>query len=176
MISQQLTQGVSPPSRCKINSILFRVWALTVGSTTVVNSKDITTLVHPAGSLLYTLWTKVFATPFNHWIQVFSVPLPEMYKIKCLPMQSAFTNICETMCHSKELNEFNHGTVMGHVPPRYSTINRKRYYSKIEALNSTTQPQSGKVTEWGCREPRLKLHLPVLYRLSKCRVPNTLWH
>lgn len=41
----------------------------------------------------------------NFWIQVFSVPSSQVYKIKELPMQSAFANTCEKIVFSKKLPE-----------------------------------------------------------------------
>lgn len=48
---------------------------------------------------------KYWDTPLIYWIQVFqSDPLLQAYTIKHLDMQSAFTNLCEKMGYSEELN------------------------------------------------------------------------
>ncbi|CAI9610215.1 unnamed protein product, partial [Staurois parvus] len=116
-----------------------------------------------------TLYRQTFwDTSSNHWIQVFqSPPWPQVYKIKHLGMQTASANICERMGRSKELSEFNRGTVIGfHLGTisiheislllniSWSTVGD--IMKKWKQLGTTaTQPRSGRPCKMTERDQRM---------------------
>lgn len=83
-------------------------------------------------------------------IWVFSGPLPQEYEIKCLAMQSAFTNICKRMGSYIELvlfkSESQQVILWNGYAPRSSTINYRWYYCKVgvfrDCSNSVTKCHS----------------------------------
>ncbi|CAI9582248.1 unnamed protein product [Staurois parvus] len=71
-----------------------------------------------------------------------SPPWPQVYKIKHLGMQTASTNICERMGHSKDLSEFKRGTVIG------CHLYNKSIREISLLLNIPRSTVSGIITKW----------------------------
>lgn len=108
-------------------------------------------------------------------VQVFSVSLPQVYEIKHLAMKSAFANICEWMCCSKELTEFECGTVRGcHSYKQVScflpsTINYKLYYCKAEVCQTTSSYRAGLPCILGTSRQRITAELQTSSHINSAK-------
>lgn len=88
---------------------------------------------------------RYWPTPLNHWIQASLVSWLQVYKIKPLPMQSAFTNTCKRMGRFKNLTEvqwlYYNGTtllqqvsLLNFLPAR--KVPSEWFYCKVEVFTN----------------------------------------
>ena len=94
--------------------------------------------------LFYALYCQKYSVIHpNDWNQLFhSLPWPQVNKSKHLGMQTVSTNICERMGCSKELSEFQRGTVTG----CYLCNKSSREISSLPNIPQSTV--SGIIAKW----------------------------
>lgn len=84
---------------------------------------------------IYTVWTKVLATPLNHWIQVFhSVPLPHVYKIKHLACHAVMFWLWGKQVFLEETHAGTWRMCKRHIEPR----TKPRTYSANQCITMLT--------------------------------------